>query len=98
MGEIDLLFNVPEHLQGFATLNPSDLPFDINELGSHVVKEIECLACYYGSPSILSDGNISFPSILYGPPLIVQYEIFKYKTNQQFNLIAEETALSTIEK
>ena len=50
--EINLAFDIPQHLKGFAVLDPQTVPEDVALLDAYGKEDIECLAAYYGSPSV----------------------------------------------
>ena len=107
INEINVAFDVPQHLTGFVALDPEELPRDATLLEAYGTEEIEKLSLYYGAPSVTANGAKSFPPQIDGTALVVQYSIFKkfvfakrvkFECKQQSALALAEQKLVELKK
>ena len=76
-GETENAFDIPEHLLGFSAIDPQATPSDVIALEKLGEQEIKCLACFYGSSSLISWGKKSVKPIVNATSLEAQFHICK---------------------
>ena len=103
IGEIETAFDILEHLVGFSAIDPQAMPSDVIALEKFGEQEIKSLACFYGSSSLISHGEISVKPIVNATSLEAQFNIFKkivaakrlkYESNQSSALAETNKKIS----
>ena len=99
--EIEVAFEIPEHLKGFTAMDPSRMPEKEEELATYAKDDIASLADFYRYPSLCK------PQMIDPEKLINQYEGFKkfvfkkkleWETKHELNLETAKARLNAEEK
>ena len=75
IGEIENAFDIPEHLLEFSATVPQAMPSDVIPSEKFGEQEIQSLACFYGSISLISRGKKSVKLIANVTSLEAQFDI-----------------------
>ena len=75
IGEIENAFDIPEHLLEFSATVPQAMPSDVIPSEKFDEQEIQSLACFYGSISLISRGKKSVKPIANVTSLEAQFDI-----------------------
>ena len=76
-GEIENAFDIPEHLLMFLATDPQVMLSYVIALEKFGEQEMKCLACFYGSSSLISHGKKSIKPIVNATSLEAQFDLFK---------------------
>ena len=99
--EIEVVFDIPEHLKEFTVMDPTRMPEKEEDLATYAKDEIASLANFYGYPSLCKLQMIDLEK------LINQYEGFKkfvfkkkleWETKHELDLETAKARLNAEEK
>ena len=96
--EIEIVFEIPDHKNGFSANDPLNIPVDAEMLTSYGIDDIRSIAMFYGQPKIIND-NLE-PPIVNKEALEKQYKVHKLVilNKQAFNLSLAEQKLKNKQK
>ena len=96
--EIEIVFEIPDHKNGFSATDPLNIPVDAEMLTSYGIDDIRPIAMFYGQPKIIND-NLE-PPIVNKEALEKQYKVHKLVilNKQAFNLSLAEQKLKNEQK
>ena len=102
--DIDIAFEVPDHINGFSAIDPLNIPVDAETLTSY--GSDDKIYCNVSQPTKIISDNLESP-IVNKEALEEEYKAYmlfiledhlKYKNNQTFNLSLAEQSLKNKEK
>ena len=95
--EIEIVFEIPDHKNGFSATDPLNIPVDAEMLTSYGIDHIRSIAMFYGQPKIIND-NLEPPIV--NKALEKQYKVHKLVilNKQAFNLSLAEQKLKNKQK